>query len=299
MAKIVLAGGTGFIGEYFNKQFKILGYDVEVISRSKYIFWDDEAGIIAALNGAEMLINLAGKSVNCRYNDTNKREILNSRLTTTRILGNALKSCTNPPPLWINSSTATIYRHAEDHAMTEANGEIGSGFSVDVATEWEKAFYDFETSLPGTRFVALRTSIVLGKNGGVMIPYTNLTKFGLGGIQGNGNQMFSWIHVEDMFNIVQFIQNKKHLTGNFNCSAPNPVTNREQMKLFREKMNKSFGLPASKWMLTLGAVFLGTETELVLKSRWVIPERLEQAGFEFSFPTLNKSLEDILMVDTK
>lgn len=135
MAKVVLAGGTGFIGEYFNQQFKLLGYDVEVISRSTHISWDDEAGIIKALDGGEMLINLAGKSVNCRYNNKNKHEILNSRLTTTRILGDAMKSCTNPPPLWINSSTATIYRHAEDHAMTEANGEIGTGFSVDVATE--------------------------------------------------------------------------------------------------------------------------------------------------------------------
>lgn len=299
MAKVVLAGGTGFIGEYFNQQFKLLGYDVEVISRSTHISWDDEAGIIKALDGGEMLINLAGKSVNCRYNNKNKHEILNSRLTTTRILGDAMKSCTNPPPLWINSSTATIYRHAEDHAMTEANGEIGSGFSVDVATEWEKAFYDYETSLSNTRFVALRTAIVLGENGGVMTPYKNLTKFGLGGIQGKGNQMFSWIHVSDMFNIVRFIQNNKELTGVFNCSAPNPVTNRELMKLFRDKMNMPIGLPAPKWLLGLGAVFIGTETELVLKSRWVIPERLEQAGFKFAFPTLEETLEDILGIESK
>lgn len=219
LKKVVLAGGTGFIGKYFETKYSELGYDVKIISRkSPYISWDDQAGIIDALEGAELVVNLAGKTVNCRYNEKNKREIMNSRLTTTKILGEAILACENPPEVWMNSSTATIYRHAEDRPMTEEDGEIGSGFSVDVATSWEKAFFDFQ--LPKTRQVALRTAIVLGKEGGVMTPYYNLVKFGLGGNQGKGTQKFSWIHIEDLFQIVRFLTERKELSGVFNCSAP-------------------------------------------------------------------------------
>ena len=178
--------------------------------------------------------------------------------------------------IWLNSSTATIYRHSEDCPMTEKDGEIGSGFSADVATNWEKNF--FACDLPRTRQIALRMAIVLGKDGGVMTPYRNLVKFGLGGVQGAGNQKFSWIHVEDIFQIVLFLKDRKELNGVFNCSSPHPVRNRELMKTIRELMHVPFGLPSPKWMLELGAVFIKTETELVLKSRWVLPERLEQEG---------------------
>src|SRR5690606_4250797 len=140
MKKVVLAGGTGFIGQYFAKRFRELGLEAEIIFRkSQHISWDDKAKIIEALEGADLLVILAGKSVNCRYNETNRNEIMNSRLSTTRILGEAILACSNPPELWLNSSTATIYRHAEDRPMTEDNGEIGSGFSVDVAKNWENA----------------------------------------------------------------------------------------------------------------------------------------------------------------
>jgi uncharacterized protein len=268
--KVILAGGTGFIGQYFEKQFIELGYDVKHISRQpQHISWNDKAAIVDALEDSELLINLAGKSVNCRYHETNKKEIMNSRLGTTNILGESVLSCKNPPQLWINSSTATIYRHADDRPMTEANGEIGSDFSVDVATNWEKTFYSF--SLPKTRQIALRIAIVLGKNGGVMIPYINLVRFGLGGVQGSGKQMFSWIHVEDLFKIVLFLNNREDLTGTFNCSAPDPVSNREFMKKMRKAMNMPIGLPAPKWLLEIGSVLIRTETELVLKSRWVLP----------------------------
>jgi uncharacterized protein len=291
--KVILAGGTGFIGQYFEKQFKELGYDVKHISRQpQHISWNDKAAIIDALEGGELLINLAGKSVNCRYNESNKKEIMNSRLETTRILGESVLASKNPPKLWINSSTATIYRHAEDRPMTEANGEIGSGFSVDVATNWEKTFYSF--SLPKTRQIALRIAIVLGKDGGVMTPYINLVKFGLGGIQGPGNQMFSWIHVEDLFRIVLFLNKREDLNGTFNCSAPEPVSNREFMKKMRKAMNIPIGLPAPKWLLEIGSVLIRTETELVLKSRWVLPERLEKEGYKFTFNTLDKTLQDVL-----
>lgn len=291
--KIVIAGGTGFIGHYLEDKFTSLGYEVLIISRqSQHLSWADQASIVEALEDAEMLINLAGKSVNCRYTEKNKKVILDSRTETTSILGQALLACKNPPTLWINSSTATIYRHAEDRPMTEANGEIGTGFSVDVAKAWEKSLFAFE--LPQTRQVALRIAIVLGKDGGVMEPYRNLVRFGLGGVQGSGNQMFSWIHVEDVFRIILFLQENKQLDGVFNCSAPQPITNREFMAQLRHAMNRKVGFPAPKWMLEIGAVFMRTETELIVKSRWVIPERLEQEGFQFTFDTIEKTLQDVL-----
>lgn len=293
MKKVVLAGGTGFIGDYFQRNFENLGYEVKMISRQPgYIQWDDQAGMIEALEEADLLINLAGKSVNCRYNEANKRAIMNSRIETTKKLGNAVLACKNPPKVWMNSSTATIYRHAEDRPMTEGNGEIGTGFSVDVAKNWEHAFFSF--ALPETRQIALRIAIVLGKDGGVMTPYRNLAKFGLGGHQGKGSQMFSWIHVEDLFQLVLFLNERTDLTGVFNCSAPNPVRNRELMETLRKRMDVPFGLPAPKPLLELGATVIKTETELVLKSRWVIPERLEQEGFVFAFQTLDSAFKDIL-----
>lgn len=239
-----------------------------------------------------MLINLAGKSVDCRYNEKNKADIFRSRTQTTELLGNALLQCQNPPPLWINSSTATIYRHAEDRPMTEEGGEIGTGFSVEVAKEWEKAF--FSHSLPDTRRAALRIAIVLGPDGGVMTPYKNLVKFGLGGVQGTGSQKFSWIHIEDLFRAILFLKDSKELSGVFNCSSPDPVTNREFMAQLRNDMNRKVGLPTPKWMLEVGSLLIQTETELVLKSRWVLPERLEKAGFVFQYDTLEKALKQIL-----
>ncbi|QOK26869.1 TIGR01777 family protein [Cytobacillus oceanisediminis] len=291
--KVVLAGGTGFIGESFKNKFKELGYEVHIISRQKqHISWEDKLSIKEALEDTELLINLAGKSVNCRYNEANKNEIMNSRIRTTKILGEAIQACTNPPAIWMNSSTATIYRHAEDRPMTEEKGEIGSGFSVNVATNWEKTFFSFD--LPKTRQIALRIAIVLGKDGGVMTPYRNLVKFGLGEIQGTGNQKFSWIHIDDLFQIVLFLKDKEELSGVFNCSSPQPVSNRELMKELRKTLNVPFGLPSPKWMLEIGSLLIKTETELVLKSRWVLPDRLEREGYTFTFKTLDKTLQDIL-----
>ncbi|WP_203248926.1 TIGR01777 family oxidoreductase [Sporosarcina beigongshangi] len=291
--KIVIAGGTGFIGQYFEEKFTDLGYEAIIISRQpRHLSWTDRTSIVDALEGAEMLINLAGKSVNCRYNEKNKKEILDSRTETTHILGQALVACKNPPSLWINSSTATIYRHAEDRPMSEVSGEIGTGFSVDVAKAWEEALFTFD--LPQTRTVALRMAIVLGEDGGVMEPYRNLVRFGLGGVQGSGKQMFSWIHVEDVFRIILFLQENKQLNGVFNCSAPQPISNREFMAQLRKSMDRRIGLPSPKWMLEMGAVFMRTETELILKSRWVVPERLEKHGFKFTFSTIEEALRDIV-----
>lgn len=293
MGKVVLAGGTGFIGQYFEKKFREKGDNVYIISRQEgHISWDDKSSIVEALEGAELLVNLAGKSVNCRYNDRNKREIMESRKRTTRILGEAIEACIEPPKLWINSSTATIYRHAEDRPMTEEEGEVGTGFSVDVAKAWEEAFFSF--SLDRTRQVALRISIVLGKDGGVMTPYLYLTRFGLGGKQGPGTQKFSFIHVEDLYRIVQFIQQREDLCGVFNAATPHPVSNQKLMAEMRKKMNVKVGIPTPGWMLEMGAVFIRTETELILKSRWVVPERLVSEGFEFRYPTIEDTLEALL-----
>ena len=293
MKKIVIAGGTGFIGNYLRKRFSDLGYDIKVISRqANHIKWDNTNAIMEALENASMLINLAGKSVDCRYNEKNKKEIFESRINTTKILGAVIEQLKNPPALWINSSTATIYRHAEDRAMTEKEGEIGSGFSVNVATNWEKAFFDFH--LPETRQVALRMAIVLGTTGGVIKPLKRLAQFGLGGKQGSGNQMFSWLHIEDLYRIIVFIQQNENIQGVVNTVAPNPVENKTLMQLLRKHVHSKIGLSMPKWLLKIGAVLISTETELILKSRWVIPEKLLQQGFVFTYPTLDEALQQIL-----
>jgi len=295
--KIVIAGGTGFIGNYLSRRFVENGYSVVIVSRDKkHINWNDEQALIAALEGAEILINLAGKSVDCRYNEKNKTAILQSRLQTTRVLGEAILKCKNPPPLWINSSTATIYRHAEDRPMTEAAGEIGSGFSVNVATNWEATFFSFQ--LPCTRQIALRMAIVLGRGGGALQPLVQLVRFGMGGKQGKGNQLFSWIHIEDVFNIILFLQAHKELYGVFNCSSPHPVDNKTLMQTLRQVMKVKRGIPLSEWLLTIGAIIIQTETELILKSRWVIPERLLGADYAFRFPGLAGALQNIIHAGT-
>lgn len=292
MPIVVLAGGTGFVGQAFARRFGELGAEVKVISRrASHIPWENRRAIVEALEGADLLINLAGRSVNCRYTPENRRLILDSRTETTRLLGESVLACSRPPALWINSSTATIYRHAEDRPMTEEGGEIGTGFSVDVAKAWEAAFFAFD--LPATRQVALRIAIVLD-DGGVMAPLRNLVRFGLGGAQGSGRQQFSWIHMEDLFRIVRFLQEHPELHGVFNASAPHPVTNRELMARLRRAMGVPVGLPAPRWLLELGARLIRTETELVLKSRWVLPERLKRAGFSFRYDTLEKALNEIV-----
>jgi uncharacterized protein (TIGR01777 family) len=295
MKKIVIAGGTGFIGKYLQKGFIAEGYDVVIVSRdTQHVIWNDEHAMIKALEGAVALINLAGKSVDCRYNEKNKSLILNSRVETTRKLQQLIDKCIVPPKLWINSSTATIYRHSEDKAMDE-DGEIGSGFSVEVAKAWEQAF--FEKLDSSTRKVALRISITLGKDGGVMTPFINLVKFGLGGRQGNGKQMFSWLHIEDLFRVIKYLMVNENMKGIYNCAAPTPVSNSELMKDMRQILRPLFYLPSPTFLLQVGAFFIDTEPELILKSRWVIPKRLLDSGFVFTYPTLDKALKNILVKD--
>ena len=301
--KIVVFAANGYIGKVLSKYYAEKDAEVLAITRRPTVFpkgvknliWDGktlENSWAESLEGSDMIINLAGKSVNCRYNEKNKREIFDSRVFATQVIENAIQKCMNPPKLWVNSASATIYRHAEDRAMDEDNGEIGSGFSVEVCKKWEKTFFD--TNTPVTRKVALRMAIVLGKDEGVFIRLQNLVKYGLGGKQGNGCQMFSWIHEHDLCRLLDFLIANKEISGTYNASAPGPVSNTQIMKTIRMTMKMPFGLPAPMWLLELGAILIGTETEFILKSRWVIPTKLLNAGFKFQFPDIKSTVENII-----
>ena len=207
-------------------------------------------------------------------------------------MGKAVNNVLNPPLLWLNSSSATIYRHAEDRQMDEANGDIGTGFSVDVCKKWEEAFFDCKTRK--TRKVALRSSIVLGKNGGALKPLINLSKLGFGGYQGNGEQYFSWVHEDDLIAAIDFVYNHKEIQGAVNIASPYPETNKKVMYLLRKSLNVPFGIPMPKFLLELGAFIINTETELILKSRNVIPGVLLDNGFVFKYPRLDQALEDLI-----
>ena len=313
---VVIAGASGFMGRRLAAERRRAGEEVRTIGRSGAdAAWGDTAAITRLLDGADLLVNLAGRSVNCRYTASNRAEILRSRTETTEELGRAAAAAASPPPLWINSSTATIYRHADDRPQTEGGGELGEGFSVEVAKAWERAF--LAPDLPGVRRVALRTAIVLGR-GSVMVPLTRLTRVGLGGPQldgpwpgtpariaagvhhryrptsSGGRQRFSWVHLDDAVRAIDFVRRREDLDGVLNLAAPEASTNRELMAGLRRALGVPVGLPASRWMLELGSLAIRTETELVLKSRWVVPERLLAAGFTFQHTDLGETLRSIL-----
>jgi uncharacterized protein (TIGR01777 family) len=297
MRRIVIAGAGGFIGEYLVAKFRAAGDEVATIGRSGAdASWGDPAAIARLIDGSDILINLAGKSVNCRYNEKNKAAIFSSRLLTTGELGRAVELVEHPPTIWMNASTATIYRHADDRPQTDEDGEIGSGFSVDVATSWEREFFSHERA--GVRQVALRMAIVLG-SGSALAPLAMLARVGLGGPQFGGKtkgarQRFSWVHLDDVYRAIEFIAADAALSGPVNVSSPNPVDNRELMSTLRRVVGARVGIPLYEWMLKLGAFAIGTETELLLKSRWVVPTRLLAEGYEFEFPLLEGALRDIL-----
>lgn len=303
MKKIIIAGGTGFLGQSLANYFKDKVEEIIILTRKeypseqniRYIFWDGKSkgDWFYHLENADALINLTGRSVDCRYNEKNKAAILNSRIDSTEILGHAIRMCDNPPTVWLNSSTATIYRHSMDMEMNEETGEIGSGFSVGIAKAWERSFFNQVT--PITRKVALRTAIVLGKNGGALHPIVNLAKLGFGGKQGSGDQYFSWLHEEDFSRAIHFLINKKELEGVFNVVAPKPTTNKELMLNIRTLLKIPFGIPLPKWLLEVGAILIRTETELVLKSRRVIPKRLIDGGFSFKYESITKSLRHLVI----
>ncbi|MEI7502493.1 MAG: TIGR01777 family oxidoreductase, partial [Paludibacter sp.] len=220
MKKVVIAGGTGFIGTYLATRFREIGFKVVIVSRNpEHVSWMPN-DLQLAVDGAELVINLAGKTINCRHNATNRKAILESRIKTTKLLGDALSACKEPPKLWVNASGSAIYKPSEDKAMTEDETDLATGFMADVVSQWESVFFGFE--LPKTRQVALRTSVVLGKNGGALKPLATLSRLGLGGKQADGTQIFSWLHIEDYFKIVQFLIKETSLQGVINCTSPNP-----------------------------------------------------------------------------
>jgi hypothetical protein len=295
--RIVIAGASGFLGSYLVARFHASGDWVATIGRGAAdARWGDSDAIAAVLDGCDVLINLAGKSVNCRYNRRNKAAIFSSRLLTTAELGDAVAVVEHPPPVWFNASTATIYRHADDRPMTEKKGELGSGFSVNVATAWEREFFAHHRD--GVRQVALRMAIVLGP-GSALTPLVRMTRLGLGGPQFGGKtrgarQRFSWVHIEDVYRAIEFLISHPNLADAVNVASPYPVDNRELMGTLRRVLGARVYLPVFGWMLEIGAFALRTETELLLKSRWVVPKRLLDAGFGFEYPKLEGALRQLL-----
>jgi uncharacterized protein (TIGR01777 family) len=300
--KIIIAGGSGYLGSLAAAYYAERGAEVIILSRRsrvskgniRSVLWDGKrAGPWKIeLEGAELLINLAGKSVDCRYNEHNKLEILESRVASVRALGQAISDLKIPPRCWIQSSTATIYRHAEDLPQDEFSGEAGEGFSVDVCRAWEKSFTSLE--LPQTRKIVLRTGIVLGNGGGAFPILKRLARLGLGGTMGRGTQYISWIHEADFIAVMEWLRGHSTAEGIYNCTAPWPLPN----ALFMQKLSSIAGtcisIRSPEWLLRIGAVIIGTETELILKSRWVKPTRLAKEGYEFQYPRADDALEQLL-----
>ena len=308
--RIILAGGTGFLGGELAKHFRALGWDVVVLTRSpkaqadavREVAWDAKSlgDWTRELEGATAVVNLTGRSVDCRYTAKNRREIMDSRVNSSRVVGEAIAQCKSPPAVWLNSSTATVYQHTfgpphdESSQAMDSATDAKDAFSVEVAQAWERSLNEAKTHR--TRKVALRTSMVLGLGRNSVFPVLRrLTRFGLGGRQGSGKQFVSWIHVADFCRAVEWIIAHDELSGPINQCAPNPLPNAEMMKYFREVCKMPVGLPATEWMLEIGAFFLRTETELIFKSRRVVPGRLLESGFEFRFPTFRDALVDLEM----
>ncbi|MGS2727273.1 TIGR01777 family oxidoreductase [Psychroserpens sp. BH13MA-6] len=298
MKTITIAGGSGFLGQALKHYFLKKQYIVYILTRSPKqlndIYWNakDLGPWTNTLEETDVLINLTGKSVDCRYTETNKKLIHDSRIDPTNILGLAINLCDNPPSIWFNASTATIYKHSTDIEMTEENGIIGNDFSMNIAKSWETSFFGIKN--PKTRKIALRTSIVMGKNGGALTALKQLVRFGLGGRQASGKQKVSWIHELDFARAIEFLIVHDDLEGPFNVTVPKPTSNYILMKSIRATLGIPFGISHPKWLVKLGALLIGTEPELVLKSRNVVPKRLSDHGFEFQYPSLKSALTDLL-----
>lgn len=296
--KIIIAGGTGFLGENLEKHFAEKGSQVYILTRrpkrKNEIYWDAKTmgEWKNILEQADVLINLTGKSVDCRYHQKNKKEIYTSRIESTKVLQEAVNLCMAKPKVWLNASSATIYVHSEKHLNTEDDGIIGDDFSMNICKSWEQEFFKIKNE--ETRKVALRTSIVLGNNGGAFPKLRMITKLGLGGKQGRGNQMVSWIHIEDFCRAVEWIIQNENMSGVTNITAPNPISNEEMMGKLRKQINIPFGMNAPVWQLELASIFLKTETELLLKSRNVYPENLMKSRFKFLYPTFDEVAAKLL-----
>lgn len=322
--RIVIPGGEGHLGRLLARQFSNLGHSVTTLTRRQHDFststtqpkeskhprswktavWDgrSKGSWAETLEDADVLINLAGRSVDCRYTAENRAEILRSRVESTTVLGKAIQAMRFPPRLWLNASTATIYRHSLDRDMDEKTGELGGNepdapaswrFSIDVARQWENSFFAAQT--PGTRKVALRAAMVMSADGGgVFEAVIRLVRSGFGGAWGSGRQYMSWIHEHDFLRAVEFLIEREQITGVVNLAAPRPLPNEEFLLHLRNAWGIGFGLPAKEWMLTLGALLMRTETELLLKSRRVVPGVLQKHGFAFAYPQWPEAARDLV-----
>jgi uncharacterized protein len=310
--RIVIPGGSGQVGTILARHFHAQGHHVTVLARSKHagpwpvVKWDGTTlgDWTSTLEGADVLVNMSGRSVNCRYTAKNRAEIKESRVGTTKLLGQAITQLAHPPRLWMNASTATIYRHALDRPMDEATGEIGGKegerdvpstwrFSIDVATSWEQSFFSAKT--PNTRKVALRSAMVMSPDaGGIFDQFLRLVRFRLGGAAGSGKQFVSWIHDTDFVRSIDHLIAQEELNGPINLAAPNPLPNREFMQALRRAAGIEIGLPSTRLMLEVATFFHRTETELILKSRRVVPGRLLQSCFHFEFPDWASAARDLV-----
>lgn len=312
---VVIAGGSGFMGQALIASWHARGREVRRIGRGAgEIHWGDADGIRRALDGASLLVNFAGRSVNCRYDEAHRAEILDSRVQTTSELADAVARAMDPPPVWINASSATVYGSGTDAPSTEDSPPDDAGFSVGVVRAWEDAF--FSPQLPGVRRAALRTTIVLG-DGGALVPMLTLARWGLGGAQWDmpwpstrarreagtayrysglpfGRQWFSWVHIDDVVGVVDAVEATDALDGPINLGTPHPVTNAELMRTIRRALRMPIGIPAPRPVLELGAWLIRTETELLLKSRWVVPARLEQHGYVFRMPDIDTAIRAVV-----
>ena len=300
LGKVIIAGGSGFLGQALASSLLKDGYEVVILGRSektglhgKFVYWDGKniGDWSKELEGATALFNLAGRSIDCRYTEKNKALILNSRIDSTKVLGEAIRLCDNPPAVWLNASTATIYndRRGDLPAHDEHSEGNAEGFSEEVGRAWEKAFFD--AGVEGVRQVSMRISIVLGNGGGAFPVMRRLTKFGLGGKQGPGDQWISWLHIADWVGIAKLLMKNSSISGPVNLAAPNPVTNKE----FMSKMRAVFaplgiGFPAPCPAIYLGAILMGTSPELVLKSRKVISSVLSKQNFQFKYPEVHSAI---------
>jgi len=304
---VVIPGGGGYLGSALSKYFEARDFDVVVLGRRPrrdrgrvhFVPWDGRTlgPWSKYFEGATAIINMAGRSVNCRYTPANRNEIYASRLDSTRVVGQAIARCKEPPPVWLNSSTATIYRHTFGPAWDES-GEIGGmsaakdEFSVDVCRRWEAALWQAE--VPQTRRVALRQAMTFGPRGDVWNAFARIAKVGLGGPLGSGRQWVSWIHIDDFCRAVGWVIERTEIEGAVNICSPKPLPNAQFVREIRHALGVPIGVPATEWMLEIGAKVLGTETELLIKSRRVVPGKLLESGFEFEFADWPAATQDIV-----
>jgi uncharacterized protein (TIGR01777 family) len=307
--RIVIPGGSGQVGTVLARAFHADGHDVVVLSRRperapwRVAPWDGATigPWVSELEGADVVIGLAGRSVNCRYTPANRDAILRSRLDSTRVLGEAIAACPRPPSIWLQASTATIYEHRFDAPNDEPTGILGGHepdapstwrFSIDVATAWERAAT--ELTLPATRLVLMRSAMIMSPDhGGIFWTLLRLVRFGLGGPVAGGGQYVSWVHEKDFVRSVYWLTEHAELAGPVNIASPNPLPYRDFMRELRRAAGVPIGLPATRWMLEIGTWALRTESELVLKSRRVVPGRLVESGFRFEYPEWKQAATDL------